>query len=57
MPGDIALSDVSPVPTPEGERERDGRWRGTPKEGGECGIHTMPLKESMPDEIRLVRGP
>ena len=23
------------------EPERAGRWRGTSKEGGECGIHTM----------------
>ena len=27
-----------------GEEERDGRWMGTPKQGGECGIHTVPLK-------------
>ncbi len=25
--------------------ERDGRWAGTSKCGGECGIHTRPLKE------------
>jgi len=24
--------------------ERGGRWIGTPKCGGECGIHTRPLK-------------
>jgi len=28
-----------------GEEERDGRWRGTPKWGGECGIHTMHKKQ------------
>jgi phosphoadenosine phosphosulfate reductase len=27
--------------TPGGESERDGRWKGTSKCGGECGIHTM----------------
>jgi phosphoadenosine phosphosulfate reductase len=27
------------------ESERAGRWRGTSKQGGECGIHTKPLKE------------
>jgi phosphoadenosine phosphosulfate reductase len=27
--------------TPGGETERDGRWQGTSKCGGECGIHTM----------------
>ena len=26
---------------PGGETERDGRWQGTSKCGGECGIHTM----------------
>jgi len=36
-----------------GENERMGRWRGTSKQGGECGIHTKKLKkESLrdPDE-------
>lgn len=28
----------------EGETERMGRWRGTIKQGGECGIHTQRLK-------------
>ncbi len=28
-----------------GDNERDGRWVGTSKCGGECGIHTRPLKE------------
>ncbi|MDG6221058.1 MAG: phosphoadenylyl-sulfate reductase [Candidatus Thermoplasmatota archaeon] len=28
-----------------GEQERDGRWKGTSKCGGECGIHTQQLKE------------
>ena len=27
-----------------GELERDGRWKGTSKCGGECGIHTQKLK-------------
>jgi len=27
-----------------GEGERDGRWQDTSKCGGECGIHTKPLK-------------
>ena len=27
-----------------GANERDGRWIGTSKCGGECGIHTRPLK-------------
>ncbi len=27
-----------------GKDERAGRWVGTGKEGGECGIHTQPLK-------------
>jgi len=30
--------------TAAGERERAGRWIGTSKCGGECGIHTKPLK-------------
>jgi len=29
-----------------GINERDGRWIGTSKCGGECGIHTRPLKET-----------
>jgi phosphoadenosine phosphosulfate reductase len=31
-------------PACEGDSERTGRWHGTPKEGGECGIHTRRLK-------------
>lgn len=27
--------------SPGGETEREGRWKGTSKMGGECGIHTM----------------
>jgi len=30
-----------------GENERAGRWVGTSKCGGECGIHTRPLKENI----------
>ncbi|MEE8396918.1 MAG: phosphoadenylyl-sulfate reductase, partial [bacterium] len=25
--------------------ERHGRWKGTAREGGECGIHTQQLKD------------
>ena len=33
-----------------GENERMGRWRGTSKQGGECGIHTQQLiKNSLRD--------
>ncbi len=31
------------------ENERAGRWIGTSKCGGECGIHTRPLKSSIKD--------
>jgi len=31
-----------------GGSERDGRWQDTSKCGGECGIHTRPLKDSVP---------
>ena len=31
-----------------GENERSGRWIGTSKCGGECGIHTRPLKSPVP---------
>ena len=31
-----------------GANERDGRWIGTSKCGGECGIHTRPLKVGSP---------
>ncbi|HEY81895.1 MAG TPA: phosphoadenylyl-sulfate reductase [Dehalococcoidia bacterium] len=33
-----------PCSHPGGELERDGRWQGTSKCGGECGIHTQRLK-------------
>jgi len=33
------------------ENERDGRWAGTSKCGGECGIHTRPLKD---DSVAMV---
>jgi phosphoadenosine phosphosulfate reductase len=32
-----------------GEDERAGRWIGTSKCGGECGIHTRPLKNGRED--------
>lgn len=32
-----------PCTHPGGELERDGRWKGTSKCGGECGIHTQRL--------------
>lgn len=35
-----------------GADERAGRWIGTSKCGGECGIHTRPLVESAPAESR-----
>ncbi len=34
----------APCTHPGGELERDGRWSGTSKCGGECGIHTQILK-------------
>jgi phosphoadenosine phosphosulfate reductase len=34
----------APCSNPGGESERDGRWLGTSKCGGECGIHTAQLK-------------
>ena len=34
----------APCSNPGGELERDGRWQGTKKCGGECGIHTRNLK-------------
>ena len=33
-----------PCSTKGGKYERDGRWKGTCKQGGECGIHTYGLK-------------
>jgi phosphoadenosine phosphosulfate reductase len=35
-----------------GANERAGRWVGTSKCGGECGIHTRPLKASQKFEYR-----
>lgn len=37
-----------------GPDERAGRWLGTSKCGGECGIHTRPLKVSVPNEIEAL---
>ncbi len=34
----------APCSAPGGELERDYRWKGTSKCGGECGIHTQRLK-------------
>ena len=34
-----------PCSYPGGIYERDGRWRGTCKQSGECGIHTQTLRE------------
>ncbi len=34
----------APCSAPGGELERDRRWKGTSKCGGECGIHTQRLK-------------
>ena len=34
----------APCSSPGGELERDCRWKGTSKCGGECGIHTQRLK-------------
>jgi phosphoadenosine phosphosulfate reductase len=34
----------APCTDPGGVLERDGRWKGTNKCGGECGIHTKSLK-------------
>ncbi len=34
----------APCSAPGGVNERDGRWKGTSKCGGECGIHTQKLK-------------
>ncbi len=33
------------------ENERDGRWVGTGKCGGECGIHTRPLKGEFAQKV------
>lgn len=34
----------APCSNPGGKLERNGRWKGTSKCGGECGIHTQRLK-------------
>jgi len=34
------------------ENERDGRWAGTSKCGGECGIHTRPLKDVKTEDAK-----
>jgi phosphoadenosine phosphosulfate reductase len=34
----------APCSHPGGESERASRWKGTSKCGGECGIHTLPLR-------------
>ena len=39
------------VPIFDYEAERDGRWRNTDKNAGECGIHTMPLRKIREDDI------
>jgi len=36
-----------PCSKPYTEEERGGRWQGTSKCGGECGIHTQVLKETV----------
>ncbi len=38
------------------DNERAGRWIGTSKCGGECGIHTCPLKAADPAEALIVEG-
>jgi len=42
-----------PCSHPGGELERDGRWQGTSKCGGECGIHTQVLKGATPEPLRV----
>ena len=39
------------IPIYDYEAERDGRWRKTSKRAGECGIHTMPLRELQKDAV------
>jgi len=39
------------VPIHDYESERDGRWRGTNKRAGECGIHTQPLRKLKKEEV------
>jgi len=40
----LGCAPCSKVEQDENETERAGRWQGTSKCGGECGIHTQPLK-------------
>lgn len=42
----------APCSVPNTDKERGGRWKGTVKEGGECGIHTHNLK---PGQIKMWR--
>ena len=42
----------APCSNPGGELERDGRWQDTSKCGGECGIHTQTLKESVAQALK-----
>lgn len=37
-----------------GEDERAGRWAGTGKCGGECGIHTRPIKLFSKNEVEIL---
>ena len=39
------------VPVHDYESERDGRWKGTNKRAGECGIHTQPLRKLDKSEV------
>ena len=39
------------VPVHDYESERAGRWKGTHKKAGECGIHTQPLRKLQKDEV------
>ncbi len=39
-----SLSLIEKVYDEYGDNERAGRWIGTSRCGGECGIHTRPLK-------------
>lgn len=41
----LSCSKCSAKETDEKQSERAGRWAGTKNEGGECGIHTQPLKK------------
>ena len=39
------------VPVYDYESERAGRWKGTNKKAGECGIHTQPLRKIQKEEV------